>query len=210
MRELGRETKIDSHKIWDIVERLRQRGLVVKRQIPGGRKYVFLNRRLPIYRTLLNLLKALDHHWPTRRYRVYVARWRMPFDKSLTTERLDYMFQGPVRSRILLFVAAVGETDLTTIYNLLGLSRDSAWLAVNHWQKQSVLRDRRFKTRRLISLDPTFVVAKELRALLRTIIATSEEYDALRAAARKTLRPILKAAGANVNIPRRRASRSTG
>ena len=120
----------------------------------------------------------------------------MPFDKSLAIERLDYMFQSAVRSRLLLFVAAVGESDLTTIYKLLGMNRTSAWLAVNHWKKQRILRDRRFKTRRLISMNPMFIVAKELKSLLRAIIAATDEYHVLRIAGRKRLRNLLKEAGA--------------
>jgi biotin operon repressor len=195
VRELARATKTDSHKMWDIVERLRRSGLAVKRDRPGGRKYVSLNRNLPIYLPLRKLLLALDHHWPARRYANKTARWYMPHDSALTHDRLDYMFQSPVRSRILLFVAAVGETNLSTIYTLLGIGTTSAWLAVNHWERQRLLRSRRFKKHRLLSLNPDFVVAKELKALLRTIIASSIEYDELRAAARRQLRPILKAAG---------------
>ena len=50
-----RATKTDSHKMWDMVERLRLSGLVVKRDVIGGRKYVYLNRQLPIYPALLRL-----------------------------------------------------------------------------------------------------------------------------------------------------------
>jgi hypothetical protein len=198
VRELARATKTDSHKMWDIVERLRRSGLAVKRDRPGGRKYVSLNRNLPIYLPLRKLLLALDHHWPARRYANKTARWYMPHDSALTHDRLDYMFQSPVRSRILLFVAAVGETNLSTIYTVPGLGTTSTWLAVNHWEKRHVLQSRRFKEHRLISLDPTFVVASELKALLRGIIATSAEYNELRAAARSQLRPVLNAAGSYI------------
>lgn len=204
VRELGRATKIDSHKTWDIVERLVTSGLVVKRAMEGGRKYVALNRRLPIYRLLLRLLLALDKYWPATRDSQHIARWRMPFDKAMTTERLDHIFQSPVRSRVLLFVAAVGECDQKTIYDTLGLEATSAWYVLTHWEKQGVLRSRRFKTRRLYSLNPDFIVAKELKALLREIVARAPEYKGLRAVVRPKMRALLKAAGpwpANAHRP---------
>ncbi len=46
VRALARAIGSDSHKTWDMVERLREAGLVVKRDRPGGRKYVALNRGL--------------------------------------------------------------------------------------------------------------------------------------------------------------------
>jgi hypothetical protein len=192
VRELARATEIDPHKMWDMIQRLRLSGLVVKREMPGGRKYVSINRRLPIYRTLMNLLIALDRISPTERCSGYTARWRMPFDRELTDERLDNVFQSPLRSRILLFVATVGEADMQTIYRSLGLGKVSSTLAINHWQKQGVLRSQWHKRHRLISLDPNFIVAPQLLALLRAIIATADEYKALRAATRR--KPIFRAA----------------
>ncbi len=181
--------------MWDMVERLRLSGLVVKRDVIGGRKYVYLNRQLPIYPALLRLLLALDKHWPAQRDGPNTARWYMPFDRDLTTERLDSIFQSPLRSRILLFVAAVGECNLETIYETLGLGTVSAMLAVNHWQRQGILRSRRYKRHRLVSLDPNFVAAKELRALLRVTVAHAPEYKGLRTIAQRNMRKIRKAAG---------------
>jgi len=180
VRELSRATGIDSRKMWDMVERLRVAGLVVKRDEEGGRKYVYLNRRLPIYRRLLALLLALDREWPAQRVGDTKARWRMPFDNELTNERLDHIFQSPLRSRVLLVVAAMKECDQETIYETLGLGLTSVWLAVNHWEKQGILISRRFKRRRLISLDQSFVVAKELHSLLRVTVAYAGEYRSLR------------------------------
>lgn len=203
VRELGRTTNIDSHKMWDIVERLRSGGLVVKRDRPGGRKYVALNRGSSTYPALLKLLKALDRRWPARRCQAFTARWRMPYDKALTNERLDHIFQSPLRSRTLLFVAAAGETDLSTIYELLGLSTRSASMAVDHWESRGVFKFRRFKAHRLISLNPSFVVAAELKSLLRAIIAATDEYHALRMAARRRLRRLLKLVGTTHQTTRR-------
>lgn len=194
VRELGRAIKSDSHKTFDMVERLRAAGLVVKRDLPGGRKYIALNRRLPIYRSLVRLLLSLDKHWPAKRIAHTAARWNMPFDRALTTLRMDNVFQSPVRSRVLLFIAAVGETDMSTIYKLLGLGSVSTMYIVNHWERQGVVRTRWFKSHRLVKLDSRFVVAKELKALLREIVVHSDEYRTLRKIARARLRKIIKAA----------------
>lgn len=183
VRHIARTIGSDSHKVWNMVEQLQISGLVVKRDRAGGRKYVALNQRSPIHRPLLRLLLALDEHWPAQRIDK-IARWHMPFDRALTAQRTDRIFQSPERSRVLLFIAAAGETDMTTIYKLLGLGSVSTMYIVNHWQKQGVLRSRWFKTHRLVSLDPSFIVAKELKALLREIIVRSDEYQSLRKIAR--------------------------
>jgi hypothetical protein len=193
VRELSRAIESDSHKTFDMVERLRKSGLVVKRDHGGGRKYVALNRQLPIYRSLHRLLLALDKHWPAKRINT-VARWHMPFDRALTTQRMDNIFQSPARSRILLFISAVGETDMTTMYKLMGLGSVSTMYIVNHWEKQGIVRTRWFKRHRLVRLNPKFIVAKELKALLREIIVHLSEYRTLRKIARARLRKTLKAA----------------
>jgi biotin operon repressor len=180
VREVSRATGIDSRKMWDMIERLRVAGLVVKRDVQGGRKYVYLNRRLPIYRRLLALLLALDREWPAQRVGDKTARWRMPFHAEMGSERLDHIFQSPLRSRVLLFVAATKESDQETIYETLGLAMTSVWLAVNHWEKQGILTSRPYKRRRLISLDRSFIVAKELYSLLRVTVAYAGEYRSLR------------------------------
>lgn len=67
VRALGRAIGSDSHKAYDMVERLRESGLVVKRDRPGGRKYAALNRDLPVYDEVYALLMALDRSWPAER-----------------------------------------------------------------------------------------------------------------------------------------------
>jgi hypothetical protein len=202
VRELARTLKVDSHGAFKMVDRLREAGLVVKRDLTHGRKYVAINRNLLIYRPLMRLLHALERIAPVQRRPATIARWHMPFDRIMTDYRLDRIFQSPPRSRILLFVGAVGETDLQTIYRSLGLGTVSASLIVDHWQKQHVLRCRYYKSHRLISLDPGFVAANELRALLRQIVACSGEYRAFRKTVRRRLADITRSAGPWENTPK--------
>ena len=152
VRELARTIGSDSHKAWNMVERLRESGLVVKRDVPGGRKYAALNRELPTHPPLLRLLLALDERWPSKRVEQPTYRWRMPYDTTLSPDRLDHIFQSPVRSRTLLFIAAVGLTDMVTLYTTLGLDAVSALYAVNHWEREG---GRQEPSPRPASLGPT-------------------------------------------------------
>ncbi len=54
VRQIGRLAGIDSHKCFDMIGRLADAGLVVKRNREGGRKYAALNRGLRCYPQLLN------------------------------------------------------------------------------------------------------------------------------------------------------------
>ncbi|HEY5257211.1 MAG TPA: helix-turn-helix domain-containing protein, partial [Candidatus Baltobacteraceae bacterium] len=192
VRAIARTVRMDPHKVWSAVERLTDSGLVVKRDQPGGRKYVALNRRLPLYRSLLSLLVALDAHWPVSRVEREVTRWYMPFDNTMDARRLDTIFHSDIRSRTLTFIAAVGRTNLSTIYKSLGLGMVSTMYVVNFWVREGALRSSHIGNYRVIELDPEFIVANELAAFLRAIVASSSEYDALRTAARRRLRPFYK------------------
>lgn len=184
VRAIARAIKSDSHKTYDMVERLRVSGLVVKRFHDGGRKYVQIDRRLIVYKALIRLLRRLDATWPAIRVERTVARWYMPFDGTMPSEKLDHVFQSPVRSRILTYIAAVGETNMQNMYRALAIGSVSALYAVAHWEKQGVLRSRRMGRERLVSLDPDFIASDELRALLRLIVAGTPELQGLRASAR--------------------------
>jgi hypothetical protein len=180
VRALARAIGSDSHKTWDMVECLRASGLVVKRDRPGGRKYAALNRDLPVYEEVYALLIALDHFWPAERVEQPRHRWRMPNDDIVTPRRLDQMFFSPVRSRMLLYVAGVGQTSMQDMYNRLGLGSVSALYAVNHWEREGTIRTSRHHRERLVELDPRLAAAPEMRALLRGLVDLSAEYSGYR------------------------------
>jgi biotin operon repressor len=129
IRELGRAIGSDSHKTWDMIEHLRDAGIVVKRDRTGGRKYAALNRGLPTYPRLLRLLLALDERWPAKRIEQTRYRRGMPNDALLSDAGLDHIFQSPV-------------TDMTTLCGSLGLGGVSALYAVNHWEREGMVRSR--------------------------------------------------------------------
>lgn len=193
VRELGRAIRSDSHKTWNMVEYLRRTGLVVKRNRAGGRKYVALNRKLPIYRRLLRLLLAFHARWPARRIVQPSYRWDMWIDNgAITRARLDLMFFSPVRSRILLFVAAVGKTDMSTMYDMLGIGSVSALYAVNHWEREGLVETRRVGQHRIVTLNPKYRFFRELKSLLDGLIVNSDEYRTYRRIGRARMRPVLK------------------
>lgn len=188
VRHIARTIGSDPHKVWNMIESLRDINVVVKREKDGGRKYAALNRDLPIYRPLYRLLIAMDKYWPVPRIEHQTARWRMPFNDDVTPKLLDELFQGPVRARVLLFVAAVGLTDQKNIYNLLGLGTGSTLYAVNHWERQGVLKSIYVKSSRLVTLNREFEVAAELKALLLEMVKHSGELLALRKIGRGRMR----------------------
>jgi len=195
VRELARVIGSDSHKTFDMVEGLRQAGVVVKRDVPGYRKTVALNRCLDwAYWKLRDLLFALDAHWPAGRLEGRIQPREMWGEavEVLGADQLDRLFQSPVRSRTLLFVAAVGVTDMTTLIETLGLGSVSALYAVNHWEREGVVRSRVVGRHRLVSLDPGFVVAQELGNFLVALVQKSPEYLALGDAARPRIEEILR------------------
>lgn len=185
VREIGRAIGSDSHKTWDMVAYLERCGLVVRRSRPGGRKYIALNRKLPIYRRLNNLLLALSQRWPIANIETAGYRWSMWCDKgTITPHRLDHMFYSPVRSRILLYIAAVGVTDVISMYKALGIGSVSALYAVNHWEREGITQSLYYSRQRFVSLDENYCVHKELKYLLEGLVMYSSEYKALRARAR--------------------------
>jgi hypothetical protein len=193
VRELARAIKADAHKTWDMVHYLLQTGLVVKRVRPGGRKYVALNRKLPVHHRLRELLAALERRWPAKRVPQPSYRWTLWNDAGeITAPRLDLMFYSPVRSRILLFIAAVGFTDMSTIYQVLGVGAVSALYAVNHWEREGIVLSQHLARHRFVSLDPQYPAYTQLRSLLCGLITYSEEYRALRSVGRSRMRKVLK------------------
>jgi hypothetical protein len=190
VRHIARTIGSDSHKVWNMIESLRAINVVVKREEDGGRKYAALNRGLPIYRPLYRLLIAMDRYWPVPRVEHQIARWRMRFNDDMDQKLFDEVFQGKIRSRVLLLIAAIGLTDQKNIYNLLGLGTVSTLYAVNHWERQGVLKSIYVKSSRLVALNREFECAAELKALLLEMVKHSGELLALRKIGRERMRKV--------------------
>jgi hypothetical protein len=182
VRELARIIGSDSSKTFLMVEHLIETGIVVKRDLPGYRKLVALNKNLDwTYYQLRDLLLALDKKWPAKRTGIHVQPREMWHGavEQLEPKHLDLIFQSPVRSRTLLFIAALGMTNMSVMYNALGIGGVSALYAVNHWEREGVVNSRQDGKNRWVFLNPKFVVAEPLRRLLMTLVNGSQEYQDL-------------------------------
>lgn len=176
VRHLARLIGSDSHKTWNMVERLLQSRVVVKRMREGGRKYVQLNKGLHAYSALLGLLLAMDRAWPAKRAPRTVKRWYMPFSSTMTDKNREEIFHSVVRSRVLLYVQAVRRTNMIDMYNALRMNSVTALYVVNFWEREGVLRTYALGVHRIVELNSDFAVAKELRALLEALVQQSRRY----------------------------------
>lgn len=176
VRHLARLIGSDSHKTWDMVERLLESRLVVKRTREGGRKYVQINKGLHAYGALMRLLLAMDRVWPAKRAERTVKRWYMPFSSTMTDKNREEIFHSRVRSRVLLYVQAVRRTNMIDMYHSLRMNSVTALYVVNFWEREGVLRTYTVGIHRIVELNPDFVVAKELRAFLEALVQQSRRY----------------------------------
>ncbi len=188
VRALGRLLDIDSGKAFGMVSRLVAAGLVVKRAEPGYRKLVALNKAMGwTYYLLRDLLLALNREWKVPQLEGHQQPREMwnGVDGRVTSKHLDEMFQGRVRSRALLYVAAVGQTNMQTMYEALGMGSVSAVLVVRSWERQGVLRSQRVGRERIVELDPTFFASEELRRLLMRLVSLNGGYRGHRAVVKR-------------------------
>lgn len=193
VRELGRAINMDSRPAWHMVERLKTSGLIVKRERPGGRKYVALNKRAPYYEPLMDLLLALERKWPVGRVDQPTYRWAMwQDDGAVTQARLDAMFHSKARSRVLLFLTAAGVSDMRTIYNLLGLNSGTALYTVDHLEKQGLVASTDVHGHRFVGLNSKFCAAAELRNFIECLLDADPtgEYRALGACAQSRMKDL--------------------
>gem|GEM_PF-3094215 len=178
----------DDRKIRNTISVLTECGVIVRDKKSSSGRYLALNKGLSAYRELLILLRALAiknpqtvADRPARRAERLALKnldlqWNAgPYDASA----FDRLFYSKVRTRVLLAISAAGSTDVTDIDLVFSESKRSAWNAVNHWQREGLIRSRVVGRRRALDLDPTFYAAKELRAFLRAIRRVAGEYDRL-------------------------------
>lgn len=103
----------------------------------------------------------------------------VPCDDELRAIDLDHLFFTPTRSRVLLGIAAMPDTDVTDLAKTLGLDNHTVWNAANHWQQEGLVRSMVIGRRRALDLNPKYVAARELRLFLRRLVYSTEEYAVL-------------------------------
>lgn len=187
VREIGRLIGSDARKTFDMVALLEQAGLVVKRDQPGFRKVVALDKALgQLYFQVGDLLRAMDKTWPVERsdrsapfFAKTPLRGRLPLDDQM----MERWFCSVPRSRALLFVAAVGRTNMSDIVRRAEVGSVSAMYAVNYWEREGVFRSRMVGCHRIVELDEEFSLANELWTVLDALVRRSEKYRGFRAQA---------------------------
>ncbi len=176
-------------------------GLVRVNRNGANRSYATIDWRSPIYgetravaarfASILELRgkPRVAHRWG-------VGRGRLPVH--------DYvgLFGSPTASRVLLQVAAAGETDVRTLMDVLGLEESLVREVLARLERDGLVRRRSDGKRRPVSLDPRHPASAEIAALLRAVMRANAEHVPL---AQHAARARRKAAA----IPKRdRARRS--
>ncbi|HEX3464254.1 MAG TPA: hypothetical protein VHS78_09440 [Candidatus Elarobacter sp.] len=170
-------------------------GIVASRLHNPSLRWVGLNTAFPAYTQALRLLRSLEESWPQRRAekprrraeRLALSPLRatpgrkasLPSSDRLEAAQTDKLFYSVPGSRALLAIAAMGQTDVTDLYQTVGLGRKSVWNIANRWQREGLIRSVRSGRRRVLELDPDFPAAQELRRFLLRLVAVTEEYEAL-------------------------------
>ena len=183
VREIARAIGSEEKKAAKMVRALLEVGVVVCARGSNGVRYVKLNPDFPAYYELLRLLNVLELHWPQERLGKPARRAerlglrQAPFavdDESFPTKRYDRLFGSPIRTRVLLAIAAIGDTDVTDLARLLTLESRSTWNTVNHLQREGLIRSTIKGRRRALELDPDYFAAQALRRLLLRLVEDSE------------------------------------
>jgi hypothetical protein len=146
-------------------------GLAVKGGKAGQRRRpISINRRLTIYPALERLLLAIDREWPVRRSSGQKHPLRpTPWEGTAPRRSPPSIFQSATRTRVLIFIAATAKTDVAAITAGLNLNWMSAFAAVSRWEREGIVRFNHTGERRVVSMNPDFAAAVELRALLKLL-----------------------------------------
>jgi len=192
VRELARLRGVDSATTFRAVERLIDAGLAVKRDEPGGRKYVALNRAQWGGAELRALLVALADACGVPRLEQARYRWRLPTERDPKPPiGPDAVFGTKARSRALLVIAAAdvgprGHIDERRIAATTQTGENSVWHAVNALEDDGVVSSRRAGRHRLFTLSRKLPGVATLREFARRLLDGRPDY-----AAKAALAPIL-------------------
>ena len=89
------------------------------------------------------------------------------------------LFGSPLRTRVLMLVAALEETYPAQVAKLLKASLFSVQRIVDDLELEGVIATRRFGNERRIRLNPTYLGAKSLREFLEQRVQASPETQAI-------------------------------
>jgi DNA-binding MarR family transcriptional regulator len=179
VRAIGRARECDSAGTFRTVERLVKSGMCVKRDRPGGRKYVAVNRGHFAWYRLRVLLEALCATYRIPAFEQPTHRWYLPRERNEPHPEFDDLttFGSYLRSSVLMLLAVAGEMDVTRLTDQsFSTSHTATWHVANALERDGLVTQRRFRGRRILSLDPRMSAAEELGALLRRMAQAKPTY----------------------------------
>jgi hypothetical protein len=187
--ELSHLLGSDEKKIRKTLAVLIRCGLVVRDRASRSGRFVALNLAFPAYHELVMLLRALERRWPqpraTKKPVRRAERLILSSAKALRNagpfggRESDLIFYSRVRTRTLLAITAARSTDVTDLHLTFGEDRRSIWNAVNHWQRERVVRSVTVGRRRALEIDPSHPAARQLRFFLSALNRMCAEYPRL-------------------------------
>jgi DNA-binding Lrp family transcriptional regulator len=185
--ELARLLSCAPSKMRKTVKVLEATNIISSKFVSPSLRFIGLNRDFPGYLRLVRFLRVLETHYPQERVgkpkrtaeRLALRGLNLSGNGCLAVTDIDRLFYSSVRTRTLLTVVAVGDTDVRDIQTTVGLDHRSIWNAVNHWQREGIIRSVVRGRRRALELDPRFPAAEELRLFLQRLVVVTEEYEGL-------------------------------
>ena len=179
--ELAHLLRSDERKVRQTLTTLLACGVVVRDTTSTTGRYVALNRGFPAYRPLARKYPQGIVGKPRRRAeRMGLGYLALPWNRGpFEASDFDPLFYSKVRTRVLLAVSATTSTDVTDIESTFTEDARSVWNAVNHWEREGVVRSVVIGRRRALELDPTYHAATEIRMFLKALRSTADEYNRL-------------------------------
>jgi DNA-binding MarR family transcriptional regulator len=185
VREIARQRGVDASATFRAASRLIKSGIAVKRDEPGGRKYLAVNRAHYASRRLWPLLMKLSDEYEIPGDRNITYRWKLPLERDPHPEVDErWMFGHPTRSRTLTIVAVAKEIDIRRISQVLAIDDLAVGYTVRALERDGIIRSKREGKRRVVSLEPSCPIAKELQHFILRLVDDRSQYKGLANAAR--------------------------
>lgn len=166
--QIVRALLCDEKKVFRALQHFEGLGVVAKRGRPGHRVHWTIDRRFVAYDELSRLLRGLGRLWfvpimdvPIKRQGGPNFRVRPDHDPSISR-----LFGSEMRSRILLAIARYEPSSITNLASLTGSRYESVHYCVKSLAAQGAVSTARRGRDVLVTLDQSFIVHEELRALL--------------------------------------------
>ena len=188
VREIARAIGREYRGTYDTVEKFLSAGILHKSVRPGSRKRVSLDRALPAYAELRDLLVRIGAHFGVEVELVNRARCgSVPVTKDQRRPvDLQALFGPQNRGMLLLLAAARSDVDREDVRELLSISICGAEKAIRWLEAEGALRaGAREGLRRPVVLDPGYFAHDELVALLDRLLHLAPEYRTLASDSRR-------------------------